>query len=141
MRTDLNQVVQLHITARVQNSNCHHWKWRGQWKVKEGLVTISKSIGMDIKDLLAMDTPEKIEAVIRRYEESRPVFSVQQSNLATKVDSNDELRALRSEVAAMQAELLKGLKDVYTEVQAQRKEIAALRNENAALKSVRYPPE
>lgn len=127
---DLQEAVRLHITSRVQNSNCHHWKWRGQWLIKDGLAIVCKALDMDMRRLLALETPEKIEENIRLYE--------MRSRKAS--DSGGEaLSELRKEMATMSEALLTGMRDLQGEVQAQRSEIAALRSDNAELRAAVMP--
>lgn len=78
---DLQEAVHLHIMSRVQNSNCHHIKWRGQWRLKEGLQKVCDALDMDLRKLVRMETPKEIEAVIAQYRKTRkrPSFWLQGS--------------------------------------------------------------
>jgi len=129
---DLDEAIRLHIYSRVQNSNCHHWKWRGQWKIKEGLQTVAKVVGLNLLDLLTMDTPQKIEAEIQKYEERCPEDS--QPSPSGHGDSSSDVNTLRKELAELKEMLSKGFVSLQREIQAQRTEIADLRRENHALR-------
>ena len=39
----MRAICESHIYARVQNSNCHHIKIKGQWMIKDGLKKVAQS--------------------------------------------------------------------------------------------------
>jgi len=57
--------IDQHIYARVQNSNCHHIKTRGQWMIKAGLTKLANKHYTSLEKILALDIPEDVEKVIK----------------------------------------------------------------------------
>jgi hypothetical protein len=57
----MRAICESHIYARVQNSNCHHIKIKGQWMIKDGLKKVAESMKMTLEQILNFDTPEEVE--------------------------------------------------------------------------------
>ena len=44
----VNNFIEEHIRSRMQNSNCHHLKKRGQSDVKQGLMKIANALDVPL---------------------------------------------------------------------------------------------
>lgn len=64
----MRAICESHIYARVQNSNCHHIKIKGQWMIKDGLKKVAESMKMTLEQIINFDTPEEVEQAIQIYE-------------------------------------------------------------------------
>merc|ERR1719215_536924 len=62
--TVLKGWTELCVASRVQKSNFHHYRIRGQWQVHGGLAKVAALCGMTTADLLAMSTVQAIEGRI-----------------------------------------------------------------------------
>ena len=60
--------VYLLMYSRLQNSNCHHWKIKGQWKIRNALVKIANEMKVEIGDLFKKENLEDMENLIAEYE-------------------------------------------------------------------------
>merc|ERR1712159_396317 len=85
---------------------------------------------MDMRTLLSRETPEKIEDEIRRYELRRVERQSQSLLQQTAV-----LDGFKTDMKEMLETVLQSVQSLQGEVQAQRKDIAALRTENEALRA------
>ena len=65
---ELSESIRILMYSRVQNSNCHHFKIRGQWKIRNGLMKVAESLNLDIKEILNKKDPEDIEDLLSQYE-------------------------------------------------------------------------
>ena len=72
---DLNKAINLHIYGRIQNSNCHHWKIRGQWYIRQAFIKISEKLNIDLNKIWDTKTPEEIEKIVAEYEETKIIES------------------------------------------------------------------
>jgi phosphohistidine swiveling domain-containing protein len=64
----LSKAINLLMYSRLQNSNCHHFKIRGQWQIRHGLIKVAKSLNINLEDILKIEDPNDIEKLIIRYE-------------------------------------------------------------------------
>ena len=96
----LNNMVEELIKARVQKSNMHHIKTRGQNMVKQGLVKIAAALNIPVDDLYNAENASELERLITLASEnfSKEDSSSMPSELqpVTKIASMGAPRLLKS---------------------------------------------
>ena len=63
----LQQMIEEHIKSRLQNSNCHHIKKRGQSMIKQGLYKVANALNVPLDDLIKIDKIYELEEMIAQY--------------------------------------------------------------------------
>ncbi len=51
--SELSKVINIHMYSRIQNSNSHHYKIRGQWFVRNGLEKVAMRLAIQFKDIIS----------------------------------------------------------------------------------------
>jgi hypothetical protein len=64
----LNDFITEHIKSRIQNSNCHHLKKRGQSSIKQGLTKVANAIGIPLDQIIHAESLNAIKKYIHEYE-------------------------------------------------------------------------
>lgn len=64
----LVQMIEEHIRARMQNSNCHHIKKKGQSMIKQGLFKVAAVLDVPMDDLYNTEKIYELEEKIAQYE-------------------------------------------------------------------------
>jgi hypothetical protein len=64
----LNQYIEEHIKSRMQNSNCHHIKKRGQSMIKQGLMRVCHKLDIPLDELLNSKDLTAVEKYVYEYE-------------------------------------------------------------------------
>ena len=76
---NLSDTVKLLMYSRVQNSNCHHFKIRGQWYIHHGLQKLATRLNINIENIFELDEPEKIENLLKQYEDQEQKLVVKKN--------------------------------------------------------------
>lgn len=58
----------LSVSSRVQKSDFHHYRLKGQWKVRDSLEKVASGAGVPLKAIWEAETPAAIEAIISKYQ-------------------------------------------------------------------------
>lgn len=64
----LNDFITEHIKSRIQNSNCHHLKKRGQSNIKQGLTKIANALEIPLDEIINAVDLNAVKKYIHEYE-------------------------------------------------------------------------
>ena len=64
----LNEYIEEHIRSRMQNSNCHHLKKRGQSMIKQGLMKISCALQIPLAEIINAADLNAVERYVYAFE-------------------------------------------------------------------------
>jgi hypothetical protein len=64
---ELMRSAKILMYSRLQNSNCHHFKIRGQWFIRNGLKKVAKALNLKLDDIIQLTCPEEIDKLLETY--------------------------------------------------------------------------